>query len=155
MRNSGMSGSRRVISVTESVWVNRPPKAVFDYTQDYARRTEWDQGIAEAAIVGTAPRAARVRIRGLGAMTVEYHLDRRPERTSAAFVDVDSAWITGGGGSWQYEPENGGTRWQETNSLELKRPRLTRLLAPLIERNLRQSTRKSMAEAKRRLESEV
>ena len=147
-----MSEGRRVVSVTESIWVDRPPEDVFDYTQDYARRTEWDAGIAEATIVGAEPREARVRIAGLGSMTVRYQLDRRPERTSAAFVDVDSSWITGGGGSWQYDPENGGTRWQQTNSLELKRPRLTRFLAPMIERNLRQSTRRSMAEAKRRLE---
>jgi len=66
---------------------------------------------------------------------------------------VSSSWITGGGGSWQYEPEDGGTRWQQTNSLELKRPWLTRFLAPMIKRNLRQSTQRSMAEAKRRLES--
>jgi Polyketide cyclase / dehydrase and lipid transport len=149
-----MSGSRRLVSVTESIWVNRPPEAVFDYTQDYARRTEWDQGIAEAAIVGTEPRAARVRVRGLGSMTVEYRLDRRPERTSAASVDVDSAWIVGGGGSWQYEALDGGTRWQQTNSLELDGRWLPRLLAPVMERSLRRSTRRSMAEAKRRLESE-
>ncbi len=148
-----MTNSRRVVSVTESIWVNRPPEAVFDYTQDYARRTEWDAGIAEATIVGTEPRAARVRIPALGSLTVVYRLDRRPERTSAAFTDVASSWITGGGGSWQYDPEDGGTRWQQTNSLELKRPWLTRFLAPMIERNLRQSTQRSMAEAKRRLES--
>jgi Polyketide cyclase / dehydrase and lipid transport len=149
-----VSEERRVVSVTESIWVDRPPEAVFDYTQDYAHRTEWDAGIAEATLVGTEPRAARVRIPRLGSMTVEYRLDRRPERTSAAFVDVDSAWITGGGGSWQYEPADGGTRWQQTNSLELKR-RLARILAPMIERNLRASTRRSMAEAKRRLEGET
>ena len=148
-----MGDSRRVVTVTESIWVDRPPEAVFDYTQDYAHRTEWDAGIAEATLVGTEPRAARVRVAGLGSMTVTYQLDRRPERTSAAFTDVSSAWITGGGGSWQYEPENGGTRWQQTNSLELKRPRLTRFVAPMLERSLRRTTQRSMAEAKRRLEA--
>ena len=86
-------------------------------------------------------------------MTVAYRLDRRPERTSAAFTDVDSAWIGGGGGSWEYEPADGGTRWEQTNSLELKRPRLAFVLGPLLERGLRQSTRRAMAEAKRRLEA--
>jgi hypothetical protein len=87
-------------------------------------------------------------------MTVVYKLDRRPERTSAAFVDVDSSWISGGGGSWQYDEDAGGTRWQQTNSLELKRPGLAWLLAPMFERSLRRSMRRSMAEAKRRLELE-
>jgi hypothetical protein len=148
-----MSDGRRIVTVTESIWVDRPPAEVFDYTQDYARRTEWDAGIAEASVSGSSPRSARVRIPGLGSMTVVYKLDRRPDRTSAAFTDVDSAWVSGGGGSWEYMPEAGGTRWRQTNSLELKRPILGWLLAPLLERSLRRSTRISMAEAKRRLEA--
>ena len=62
---------------------------------------------------------------------------RRPERTSAAFVDVESAWLSGGGGSWQYEPAGRGTDWTQTNTLELRPGWLFRLLAPLVERNLR------------------
>jgi len=150
-----MADSRHVVSVTESIWVDRSPEDVFDYTQDFARRTEWDGGIAKAKLVETEPRTARVQVRNLGSMTVVYRLDRRPERTSAAFSNVDSAWVTGGGGSWQYEPEDGGTRWQQTNSLELKRPWLGWLIGPLLERGLRRSTRVSMAEAKRRLEAEL
>jgi len=139
--------------VTASIWVACPPEAVWDYTQDFARRTEWDAGIAEATILQEDPRTVRVEVAGLGKMTVVYKLDRRPERTSAAFVDVESAWVSGGGGSWEYEAADGGTRWQQTNSLELKRPRLAFLLAPLLERGLRRSTKRAMAEAKRRLEA--
>ena len=155
-----MSDPRHVVSVTESIWVPCPPEAVWDYTQDFTRRTEWDAGIAEATIVGQEPRTVRVKVAGLGRMTVVYRLDRRPERTSAAFVDVESRWITGGGGSWEYEAVDGGTRWQQTNSLELKRPRLAFLGRvtprgdPVLERGLRRSTKRAMAEAKRRLEAE-
>jgi hypothetical protein len=149
-----MSEPRHVVTVTESLWVNCPPEAVWDYTQDYTRRPEWDAGVAEATILGTEPRTVRVRIPNLGSMTVLYRLDRRPERTSAAFTDVDSAWVSGGGGSWEYEAVDGGTRWQQTNSLELKRPRLAFLLGPMLERGLRGSTRRAMAEAKRRLEAD-
>jgi len=138
--------------VTESIWVACPPEAVWNYTQDFARRTEWDAGIAETKILKQDPRTVRVKVAGLGRMTVVYRLDRRPERTSAAFVDVESAWISGGGGSWEYEAVDGGTRWQQTNSLEFKRPRLAVLLCPLLERGLRRSTQRAMAEAKRRLE---
>lgn len=147
------STARRVVAVTESIWIDRPPDVVFDYTQDYARRTEWDAGVTEAALVGTEPRTARIVMRGLGSATLVYRLDRRPERTSLAFRDVRSAWITGGGGSWDYEPVDGGTRWQQTNTLELKRPTLMRLLAPLVERSLRRAMRQSMVAAKARLES--
>ena len=147
-----MSEPRHVVIVTESIWVDRPPEAVWDYTQDYTRRTEWDAGVAEATILGVEPRTVRVRIPNLGSMTVVYRLDRRPERTSAAFADVDSAWISGGGGSWEYEAADGGTRWQQTNSLELKHPRMAVLLGRMMHRGLRRSTRRAMAEAKRRLE---
>ena len=148
-----MSEPRHVVTVTESIWVDCPPDAVWDYTQDYARRTEWDAGVAEATILGTEPRTVRVKIPNLGSMTVVYRLDRRPERTSAAFTEVDSGWVSGGGGSWEYEAADGGTRWRQTNSLELKRPRLAFLLGPMLERGLRRSTRRAMAEAKRRLEA--
>ena len=149
-----MSAERNLVTVTEAIWVDRPPEAVFDYTQDYARRTEWDAGISEASVVATSPRTARVTVAGLGRTTVVYRLDRRPERTSAEFQDFESRWITGGGGSWRYEPEAGGTRWTETNTLELRRTWLLRLLAPIIAWNVRRSTRRAMAEAKRRLEAE-
>ncbi|HEX6867813.1 MAG TPA: SRPBCC family protein [Candidatus Limnocylindrales bacterium] len=145
--------TRRIVTVTEAVVVACDPATVFDYTQDYGRRTEWDAGIAEATVIATDPRTVRVRIPGLGTMTVVYRLDRRPERTSAAFEDVDSRWIAGGGGAWQYEPIDGGTRWQQTNSLECRPVWYARVLAPLIERGLRASTRRAMAEAKRRLEA--
>ena len=114
---------------------------------------EWDAGISEAAIIADAPRTARVTVPGLGTMSVVYRLDRRPERTSAAFEDVDSRWITGGGGSWQHEPVERGTKWRQTNTLELRPGLLSRLLAPAIRRNLRRSMRSAMAEAKRRLEA--
>jgi hypothetical protein len=88
-----VAGRRRLVSVTESVFVARPPQDVFDFTQDYARRAEWDAGVTHAELLSEEPRAARVTIRGLGKATVTYQLFRRPERTSAAFTDVESAWI--------------------------------------------------------------
>jgi Polyketide cyclase / dehydrase and lipid transport len=148
-----MSEPRHVVTVTEAIWVNRPPEAVWDYTQNYTHRPEWDAGVAEATILADEPRAVRVKIPNLGVMTVVYRLDRRPERTSAAFTDVESSWVSGGGGSWEYAAADGGTRWQQTNSLELKHPRLAFLLGPLLERGLRRSTRRAMGEAKRRLEA--
>jgi len=144
---------RHVVSVTESIWVASPPEDVWDYTQDFTRRTEWDAGIAEATILQQEPRTIRVKVPRLGLMTVVYKLDRRPERTSAAFVDVQSMWVSGGGGSWEYEAAEGGTRWLQTNTLELRRPRLAFLFGPLLERGLRRSTQRAMAEAKRRLEA--
>ena len=57
-----VSDPRHVVSVTESIWVASPPEAVWDYTQDFTRRTEWDAGIAEATILEQEPRTVRVTV---------------------------------------------------------------------------------------------
>jgi hypothetical protein len=53
-----------VVTATETAWIARPPEAVFDYTQDYAHRTEWDRGAAEAQVLGRDPRSVRIRVPG-------------------------------------------------------------------------------------------
>ena len=146
------SVGRNLVTMTESIWVDRSPEAVFDYTSDFARRTEWDRAISKVAILSASPRAARVTVPVLGQTSVVMRLDRRPERTSAVFEDIESRWITGGGGAWSYEPERGGTRWTATNTLVLRSTSPLRLLAPVIAWNLRRSTKRAMAEARRRLE---
>lgn len=148
-----MTDQRATITVTATLRVERAPEAVFDHTQDYGRRAEWDRAVTDAQVLSESPRRIRLTVRGLGRFTVSYRLFRRPERTSAEFEDVSSPWITGGGGSWRYEASGDGTDWTQTNTLELKRPRLLRSLAPLIERNLRSSMRRAMAEAKAIMEA--
>ena len=116
VHTGAMSAERRVITVTESIHVARANLSIgLRLHAGLHPRTEWDAGITEATIIGQDPRTVRVGIRNLGTLTVVYRLDRRPERTSAVFEDVDSRWIDGGGGSWQYEAVAGGTRWQQTN----------------------------------------
>ena len=145
--------ARRTVTVTETIHVDRSPEHVFDFTQDYDRRTTWDAGIAEASYVSRDPVRARVKVPGMGSATVEYRLYRRGDRTSAVFTDVDSWIVVGGGGSWRYEPSGQGTDWTETNTLELRHPRLTGWLAPLIERIVRSSTKTAMRKAKAMMEA--
>ncbi len=145
--------TRRTVTVAETIWIGRPPDVVFDYTQNYSHRREWDAGVTSVKVLAEDPRSIRVGIRGIGELTVQYRLDRRPERTSAAFVEVASRWVTGGGGSWEYDPVDGGTRWQQTNTLAVRPGFIGRLIAPFIQRGLQRSMRAAMAEAKRRLES--
>ena len=144
---------RRTITVSETIHVDRPPEAVCDYTQDYATRTAWDDQVRAAEVLSDEPRRVRVNVRGIGPMLLEYRLFRRPERTSAAFVDLENAFFSGGGGSWSYAPSGRGTDWTETNTLELRRPRLLGWLARVVEWNLRNGTRRAMARAKAIMES--
>jgi uncharacterized membrane protein len=140
--------NRATLTVTESIDVHRSPDEVFDFTQDYYHRADWDPGIVSAEILGEDPRRVRVEARVVGRYTVEYRLFRRGERTSAAFTDVDSAWMSGGGGSWRYEPIPSGTRWTQTNTIELRAGLMGRLMAPIFRRGLRSSMREGMARAR-------
>ena len=144
---------RRTITVTESIPVDRGPEAVFDYTQDYATRTDWDPAIRRARVLGEDPRRVELTSPGLGTYVLEYRLFRRGDRTSAAFEDVGAWLFKGVGGSWRYEADGAGTRWTQTNTLELRHPRLTGWLAPLVERNVRTSMRTAMARANSTMES--
>jgi hypothetical protein len=140
--------------VTETIHVARSPIDVFDFTQDYRRRQEWDRGIQRATILQESPPRVRLAMRSMGDATIEYTLFRRGDRTSAAFVDVESRWISGGGGSWAYEARGDGTDWTQTNTFELRHPRLAPILGPLLERGLRSSMRGAMRTAKAMLEGD-
>ena len=147
--------SRRTITAAETVWVNAPPDRVFAYTQDYTTRPDWDPVIEGAEILATDPPVVRVAAKGVGRYIIEYRLFRPGERTSAAFREVDSSWLAGGGGAGDYAARDGGTDWTQTNTLELKHPRLMALAVPLIRRRLRDGMRTSMDRAKAIIEAEA
>jgi hypothetical protein len=146
--------ARVTASATETMWVNRSPEDVFDYTQDYTTRTDWDPTVISAKVLSEDPRRVQVVMEGLGPLVIEYKLFRRGERTSAALIDVGSRLIAGGGGSWSYEARDGGTHWTQTSTLEFRNTLVGRLLSPLIRRNMATLMRKAMAEAKRIMESQ-
>ena len=148
-----MARDRVTVTGTHTVHVNRTPEAVYDYTQDYSTRSVWDQSITQVEVLSNSPRTYRLVIKGIGRFTIEYRLDRRGDRTSAAFTRVDAAFFSGGGGSWSYVAGNGGTDWTATNTFELKHRLLGRVLAPLVRRQMLASMRKSMATAKEIMES--
>ena len=141
------------VTVKESIWIAAPIEAVWDFTQNYAHRREWDDSILEAEVVQEEP-ARLVRIRAAGGVrfTAKYTLFRRPHKTSLAMVGVRSSWVSGGGGSWLYEEKDGGTLWTQTNTLSIKHPIVYWLLRPVLTWQLRKSTRRSMQKAKALLE---
>jgi hypothetical protein len=145
--------SRQTISVSHTIHVDRPPDAVFDYTQDYSTRSLWDPSITDSELLSDEPRRVRATIKGVGSTVVEYKLFRRGERTSAAFTQMDSRFVTGGGGSWSYAACDGGTDWTQNNTLELKPGLVGRLLAPMVRRSLDSAMRESMAKAKEIMEA--
>lgn len=140
------------ITVKVSLAINRSPEVIWDYTQDYSRRVEWDRSVLHAVVVSEQPR--RVKIKGKGGLQTEllYKLYERPKRTSLQMVNTTSAFIEGGGGSWEYAADGTGTLWTQTNTLVLKSNFLARLMRPLIAWLLKVNTAKAMKTAKRIIE---
>ena len=143
------------VSVSETVVISRPPDEVWDFTQDFDKRRQWDPSILEAK-AEPAVFPPRVRVRAAGGLSAifQYKQFDRPERTSLAMEDIHSPWIESGGGTWLYEPEGSGTRWTQTNTLMVKPRWLSALLQPVVERRLRSTTRTAMQRAKAMLESD-
>lgn len=145
---------KRQKTVTESIHVHASPEAVFDFTQEYARRGEWDASILATEVLEPADAAAlrgplvRVRARGGLEAVFRYKRFERPLGTSLAMEDVRSFLVAGGGGAWTYEARDGGTLWTQTNTLVLKPGLLRALLAPFVRWSLRSSTRRAMQRAK-------
>ena len=143
------------VTATESIWVDRSPEEVFDYTQDYATRSDWDPTVKSAKVLSEEPRRVEEVLEGIGPVVMEYKLYRRGDRTTAAFRDTASSLISGGGGSWSYAAKDGGTDWSQTATLEFRHRLVGWLMAPLLHRNMQTLMRKAMVEAKRIMESQA
>lgn len=140
------------VTVRETLVVPAAPARVWDYTQDYACRPDWDSSIIEAKVTAVTPRrTVAVRCRGGMRCTFRYKVDERPRRTSVAMVDVHSRIVEGGGGSWQYEDVPGGTRWTQVNTLRLRGGACVSVLRPLLKWWLRRQTRRAMQRASDRI----
>jgi len=144
----------RNVTVSESVHIKASPQAVWDYTQDWSRRSEWDPAILGAEELPGKERVIRARTSG-GEFMVRYKLVDPPRKTSLAMTSSSSRIVTGGGGSWEYAAEDGGTRFTQRNTLSLKSPFWAWLFAWPLGWQLRRLTRKALENAKQYLESTV
>lgn len=143
------------VTIKETVHIAARPEDVWDLTQDYSRRAEWDDLVLGAEVLQEEPiRLVRVHGKDGLSFTAKYTLFRRLQMTSLAMIDVESSWASGGGGSWLYEAHDGGTLWTQTNTLSIKNLFLYRLLRPLFERQLHSGTQRAMHKAKQLLETQ-
>ena len=75
------------VTVKESIWIAAPIETVWDYTQDYAHRRDWDDSILEAEVVQEEPaRLVRIRAKGDLRFTAKYTLFRRPHKRASEKV---------------------------------------------------------------------
>jgi ribosome-associated toxin RatA of RatAB toxin-antitoxin module len=98
------------IKFTEMIVIDKPAEAVFDYTQDYTTRLNWDTFLTKADLLDGAPTAAKgVKAycqakNGLG-MVTEYITFNRPKATAIQMTKgpyMFSAFL----GSWTFKTLN-------------------------------------------------
>jgi polyketide cyclase/dehydrase/lipid transport protein len=139
------------VTAREVVFVAAPPERVWEFTQDWTRRHQWDPAVVAAEYLEREPPVVRVRGAGGVRFLARYKLFDKPARTSVAMTESSSRIVTGGGGAWVYEPAAGGTRFAQANTLTF--PRWAFLIAPFLSWTLRRATRKALQNAKRMLEA--
>ncbi len=141
------------VTVMRSIQIDAPSDAVWDYTQDWRRRHEWDRSVVKATYLSEASPVV-VQVQGTGGLRfkVSYRMRQRPHMTSLVMTDLDSFWVTGGGGSWKYEEDDGKTLWTQHNTLILRGDLLGQIFRPLFAFVLARTTRQMMARAKTKIE---
>jgi hypothetical protein len=142
------------ITVKHTIFIKKEIDQVWDFTQDYEKRSLWDPSIVEAKIIQTEPHRL-VWIKGKWGLETQlkYKAERKPNKTSLAMVNTTSYFLEGGGGSWTYVKLDSGTEWTQTNSLILKKGILASLLKPIIRSLLIRDTQLAMRKAKALIEN--
>jgi hypothetical protein len=142
------------VVVTNSLLINADPERVWDYSQNWRKRHEWDGSVVGAKYLSeTSP--IEVQVKGAGGIEfkVTYKLSNRPKLTTLVMSDLHSFWIKGGGGSWKYELAEGKTLWTQHNALILRDGILGRMFRPIFFFILSMTTRRSMRRAKAEIEN--
>jgi hypothetical protein len=141
--------SRNIITIHNYVFVNKPILAVWDFTQNYSYRTQWDRSVIEATVLQEFPnRIVRLKAKGNTTMTFLYKLDDRPNKTSLVAKEIHSPLIESAGGSWTYVSKNNGTIWSQTNTIVLKNRLMLTLLLPVFRVMFQWQTKSAMSRAK-------
>ncbi len=145
--------SRNVITVKNSISINKPRETVWEFTQNYDNRVLWDYAVKKVEVLQNIPtRIVKLEMFGGSIITFVYKLDDKPNKTSLATKDVKSTIINSGGGAWKYESAKDGTVWTQVNSLVLKNSYWLTLFRPIIKEILFIQTKLSMQRAKRLME---
>jgi ribosome-associated toxin RatA of RatAB toxin-antitoxin module len=140
-----------------SIEINAHRAALFDLTQDYSRRLDWDPFLKEARLVGGAGKSA-VGVRawcvaktGMG-METEYVSFNPPERT-AVKMTRGPAILKSFAGSWVFEPKGENrTRVVFRYHLSARPGWLSFLLEPILQWVFSRDTQKRLEALKQAVE---
>ena len=142
------------VTAVNSIVIDVHREAVWNFTQDWRKRTRWDRSVLAAEYISESP--VTVHVTGAGGLRfkVTYKTSDPPRLTTLVMSELNSFWIKGGGGSWKYEELNGSTRWTQHNTLILRGGFFGMLFRPLFAWTLTRMTRRMMARAKVILENQ-
>lgn len=143
------------IKFSEKIYINEVPEVVFDFTQDYNKRLQWDTFLRKADLIEGATKADKgVRAyceakNGLG-MVTEYVSFNRPKVTAIKMTKgpyVFKSFL----GSWTFKhTELDGTEVVFLYSLSLRFP--FNLFSRFIKNNLRKNVRQRLVDLKKNIE---
>jgi hypothetical protein len=144
------------ITVRVALDITAPPERVWDFSQDWSRRSQWDATVISAEAIEGRDGAPAYRVIGAGGLkfVARYKLYEKPRRTSLEMAESNSSIVTGGGGSWAYESKGDQTIWTQTNTLTLRNGLIGWLLTPLVRWRLGYETRRAMKRAKKLIENQ-
>ena len=144
---------KNIITIRRSIFIDKPKEVVWDFTQDYTNRKNWDRTVIEAKVLQSFPnRLVKLRFRDNSILTFIYKQDDRPRKTSLSTTDVQSPLLLSAGGSWVYETKDSGTVWTQHNTIILKNHFFIKLISPLFKWIFTSQVKNSMQNAKRLIE---
>ena len=141
----------------ESVVIDADPAALFNLSQDYHRRLEWDPFLRAASLVGGAREAAvgaraLCVSRGGWSMETEY-VSFNPPRAVAVKMTSGPLFLDSFAGSWRFEEiAPGRTRVHFCYGLRARPGWLARLLTPILSQVFAQDTRHRLLAMKKFVE---
>ena len=143
---------------TEAILINERPELVFDFTQDYTKRLNWDTFLKKAdlmegaIIAGKGVKAYCASKNGLG-MVTEYITYNRPRVTAIKMI-VGPFMFNSFLGSWTFkEIQNDKTEVVFLYSFTLRFP--FNLLKRYITNNLQKNVRQRLINLKISIENET
>ena len=144
----------------QSIVVAAPRSVLFELTQDYTRRLEWDPFLRSAELLDGATRVA-IGVRALcvshnGASVETEYVSYNPPRVTAVKM-TRGPWVMGHfAGSWRFE-EIGPAKTRITFAYHLEaRPRWLRwLLTPIVGWVFARDTHRRLSALKRAVETGV
>jgi hypothetical protein len=142
-----------ILTIHHSILISKPRETVWDYTQNYNKRTIWDSSVLEANVLQIAPNLmVKLRLKGNTTLTYVYKLYDKPNKTTLVSKEISSPIIELIGGSWTYEERAQQTLWTQKGTIVFKNNFLLYLLLPVFKVVVNILTKKAMKNAKREIE---